>query len=162
MHYTPIVGTLAYILSPDRSKTLLVHRSFRADDDQLGKFNGVGGKMLPTEDVVSCMRREIVEETSLQVRKMRLRGTVNWTGFGPNGEDWLGFIFLIEEFEGTPFQENAEGTLAWYELGELDSLPMWKGDRYFLPLVFDDDPRCFHGYMPYENDEPLSWSYQRI
>jgi 8-oxo-dGTP diphosphatase len=38
---------------------------------------------------------------------------------------------------------------------------MWEGDRYFLPLLFDDDPRCFHGYLPYENNRPLSWSYVR-
>lgn len=23
---------------------------------------------------------------------------------------------------------------------------MWDGDRYFLPLVFDGDPRLFHGF----------------
>ncbi len=162
MPYTPIVGTLGYILSPDGRKTLLVHRSFRQDDDQLGMFNGVGGKMLPEEDVVTCMQREILEETGLTVKRMRLRGTINWTGFGPKGEDWLGFIFLIEEFEGEPFEQNEEGPLHWQPIDRLDELPMWEGDRHFLPLVFDGDPRVFHGYMPYDGECPLSWSYQRI
>ncbi len=39
---------------------------------------------------------------------------------------------------------------------------MWEGDRFFLPLVFDDDPRIFHGLMPYENGRPLSWHYERL
>ena len=26
---------------------------------------------------------------------MRLRGTLSWPGFGRNGEDWLGFVFVI-------------------------------------------------------------------
>ncbi len=62
MAYTPIVGTLGYVISPDRQRTLLIHRNARADDDHLGKFNGLGGKMEPAEHVVSCMRREIREE----------------------------------------------------------------------------------------------------
>jgi 8-oxo-dGTP diphosphatase len=39
---------------------------------------------------------------------------------------------------------------------------MWEGDRYFLPLVFDDDPRMFHGYMPYKDGKPLSWEFVRV
>jgi 8-oxo-dGTP diphosphatase len=108
------------------------------------------------------MERELTEEAGIRVVRMRLRGTVNWTGFGPKGEDWLGFIFLIEEFEGEPFDENEEGPLRWHDLDRLDELPMWEGDRHFLPLVFDDDPRPFHGYMPYEGERPLSWTFRRL
>ena len=161
MRYTPIVGTLGYIISPDRKKVLLVHRNARDDDDHLGKYNGLGGKMESTEDVHSCMRREIMEEAGIEVTKMQLRGTINWTGFGPKGEDWLGFIFLIEEFKGTPYASNPEGALEWVEINAMDSLPMWEGDRQFLPLVFDGDPRPFHGYMPYAGDRSLGWVFQR-
>ena len=92
---------------------------------------------------------------------MVLRGTINWTGFGPEGEDWFGFIYRIEKFSGALYSTNKEGSLLWYEVDKLLSLPMWEGDKYFLPLVFDEDPRIFHGYMPYENHKPLSWSYVR-
>ncbi|MBN2713887.1 MAG: 8-oxo-dGTP diphosphatase [Planctomycetes bacterium] len=162
MPYTPILGTLGYVLSPEGKKVLLVHRNARKDDDHLGKYNGLGGKMEPDEDVAACMRREIMEEAGLEVTKMSLRGTINWTGFGSNGEDWLGFIFRIESFTGEPFTENEEGTLAWHEVDTIMNLPMWEGDRHFLPLVFDDDERMFHGYMPYKNDKPLNWSFERF
>ncbi len=161
MPYTPIVGTLGYILSPDRSSTLLVHRIARPDDDQLGKYNGLGGKMEPDEDVVTCMRRELREEAGIECTEMTLRGTVNWTGFGPKGEDWLGFIFRIDAFEGQPHASNEEGNLEWHRIDALDSLPMWEGDRYFLPMVFDEDPRPFHGFMPYRGETPLKWEYVR-
>lgn len=162
MPYTPIVGTLGYILSPDGERVLLVHRNARSDDQHLGKYNGLGGKMEPAEDVVSCMRREIREEAQIEVTSMQLRGTINWTGFGPKGEDWLGFIFRIDAFEGTPAKSNAEGSLEWHPIDRLLELPMWEGDRHFLPLVFDDDPRPFHGYMPYDGGRPLGWSYVRL
>jgi len=160
--YTPIVGTLGYILSPDRKKTLLVHRNKRKDDQHLGKYNGLGGKMEPGEDVYQCLVREIREEAGIVCLETVLRGTINWTGFGPNGENWLGFIFRVDRFEGVPRSSNEEGDLDWVDVDRLLELPMWEGDRFFLPLVFDDDPRIFHGYMPYENARPLSWQYSRL
>ncbi|MEW6593651.1 MAG: 8-oxo-dGTP diphosphatase [Thermodesulfobacteriota bacterium] len=160
--YRPIVGTLGYVLSPDRRETLLVHRNARADDAHLGKYNGLGGKMLPHEDVLTCLHREIREEAGIECLETVLRGTINWTGFGPDGEDWLGFIFRIDRFRGAPFTENSEGVLAWQPVGRLHELPMWEGDRHFLPLVFDHDPRIFYGHMPYRNNRPVAWHYTRI
>lgn len=159
--YTPIVGTLGYILSSDAEKVLLVHRNAREDDPHLGKYNGLGGKMQADEDVYSCMVREIREEAGILCRKMQLRGTISWPGFGPGGEHWLGFIFLITAFTGEPRQSNEEGDLAWHWLDTLGELPMWEGDRYFLPLIFDRDPRPFYGRMPYEKGRPVSWRYFR-
>ena len=162
MPYTPILGSLGYVLSPDRTRVLLVHRNARDHDQHLGKYNGLGGKMEPGEDVVTCMQRELHEEAGIHPTEMTLRGTINWTGFGPKGEDWLGFIFLITAFEGDLLEENEEGTLDWHPVDAILDLPMWEGDRHFLPLVFDDDPRAFHGYMPYDGGTPLSWDFTRI
>ena len=160
--YTPIIGTLGYILSPDGQQTLLVHRNAREDDQHLGKYNGLGGKMHPSEDVLTCMRREIYEESGLTCLDLQLRGTINWTGFGPEGENWLGFIFLITSFSGQLRSINEEGELNWHPLSRLPELPMWEGDRFFLPLVFDGDPRLFYGYMPYCRGKPLDWRYFRL
>lgn len=160
--YTPIVATLGYILSPDKKKTLLVHRNKRDDDQHLGKYNGLGGKMEPEEDIYQCLVREIYEEAGIHCTEAVLRGTINWTGFGPNGENWFGFIYRIDAFEGVPKAENEEGKLDWVDIDKIMELPMWEGDKYFLPLVFDDDSRIFHGYMPYENAKPLGWQYTRI
>lgn len=162
MPYCPITSTLGYILSPDRQSVLMVHRIFRDDDEQLGKYNGLGGRLERDEDVAAGMIREIREEAGIEVTSMRLRGTVNWTNFGPKGQDWLGFVFLIDGFTGEPQAKNIEGTLQWVPLDQLMSLPMWEGDRHFLPLVFDQDPRPFHGFMPYEGDRPKSWVCTRL
>ena len=159
--YTPIIGTLGYILSPSGRETLLVHRIARQGDQHFGKYNGLGGKLEANEDVFSGMAREIREESGLICTDMRLRGTINWTGFGPNGEDWLCFIFLVTGYEGEPRARNEEGELLWHPVDRLLDLPMWEGDKYFLPLVFDNDPRIFHGHMPYRGGQPLSWTYRR-
>lgn len=166
MAYSPIIGTLGYVLSPDRQKVLLIHRNLRPGDLHLGKYNGLGGKLEPEEDVVSGLSRELREEANIKTRNLKLRGTVNWPGFGKDGEDWLGFIFVVEDWawEGSPMEANNEGTLEWVPLERLLNfeLPLWEGDRFFLPLVFNDDPRQFHGIMPYKDGKPVSWSYVLI
>lgn len=162
MPYTPIIGTLGYILSPDRTQVLMVHRNARADDEHLGKYNGLGGKLEADEDVMAGMVREIREEAGIECTALALRGTVSWPGFGKHGEDWLGFVFLITAFEGEPYTENPEGPLEWVALDHLHELPMWEGDRFFLPLVFDGDPRPFHGVMPYKDGRPVRWHFSRL
>lgn len=162
MAYTPILATLGYVLSRDHEQVLLIHRNRRSGDLHLGKYNGLGGKLQPGEDVVGCMRREIREEAGLECDQLTLRGTISWPGFGKQGEDWFGFIFRIDRWHGTPLSDNAEGTLEWVEISRLLDLPLWDGDRHFLPLVFDKSPRQFHGVMPYRDGKPLSWSFHAL
>jgi len=162
MPYTPILATLGYIMSPDGKETLLIHRNTREDDHHLGKYNGLGGKLEPDEDIVAGLKREIREEAGIECEEIRLCGTISWPGFGKHGEDWFGFIFRIERFQGTPYTENPEGTLSWTPVEEVLDLPLWEGDRYFLPLIFSDEPRQFHGVMPYKDGRPVSWTYSLI
>jgi 8-oxo-dGTP diphosphatase len=162
MPYTPILATLGYVLSPDRTQVLLVHRNARSDDAHLGKYNGLGGKLERDEDAVAGMRREIAEEAGIECTSLRLRGTISWPGFGKHGEDWFGFVFLIEAFTGTPPAANHEGTLEWQPIDRILELPLWDGDRHFLPLVFDADPRAFHGVMPYRDGKMLDWRVSRV
>ncbi len=164
MPYTPIVGTLGYVLSPNGEEVLLVHRNARPDDESFGKWNGLGGKLEATDDAVSGMIRELSEEASIEVTAMTLRGTVSWPGFGKNNEDWLGFIYLITAFTGEVPSHNEEGELHWFPIAKLfdGSLDFWEGDKYFLPLVFDNDPRPFHGLMPYSQGRPTAWTFSRF
>jgi 8-oxo-dGTP diphosphatase len=177
MPYAPILATLAYVLSPDRSSVLMIHRDARPDDYHLGKCNGLGGKLRADEDIVAGVQREVREEAGIECEQLRLAGTVSWPGFGPGGaregaqprplersdqgqgEDWFGFIFRVDRFSGEPRRTSPEGTLGWVPLGEVMGLPLWEGDRNFLPLVFAEPLRPFHGVMPYRDGRPVSWSY---
>jgi 8-oxo-dGTP diphosphatase len=155
---------LGYILSPGGDAVLMIHRNTRPDDLHYGKYNGLGGKLDSDEDVVSGMRREIREEAGIEAEELVLRGTISWPGFGKNGEDWFGFIFLITGWTGEVYDKNVEGTLSWEPVERLLSgeLPVWEGDKFFMPLVFDQDPRAFHGVMPYAEGRPVDWRYDRL
>lgn len=162
MTYTPILATLGYVLSPDGHHVLLIHRNTRSDDQHLGKYNGLGGKLDRDEDVLSGFRREIREEAGIECDELALRGTISWPGFGRQGEDWLAFVFVVQRYSGEPLTSNPEGTLEWVPIDGILDLPLWEGDRHFLPLVFDRDPRLFHGVMPYRSGRMVSWSYTRV
>jgi 8-oxo-dGTP diphosphatase len=112
--------------------------------------------------VVAGFRREVREEAGIECDEMHLAGTISWPGFGKQGEDWFGFLFRVTRFTGTPLASNHEGTLEWVEVDRVPSLPLWEGDRHFLPLLFDRSAPQFHGIMPYHDGKPLSWSFSLI
>jgi 8-oxo-dGTP diphosphatase len=159
--YTPILATLGYLLSPDSQRVLLIHRNTNQRDHHFGKYNGLGGKLDAGEDIISGMKREVREEAGIECDELKLRGTISWPGFGKQGDDWFGFIFLVTHWHGTPLAANPEGTLEWVEIERVMrlELPLWEGDRHFLPLVFEPGGKQFHGVMPYRDGKPVSWSY---
>jgi len=160
MPYAPILATLGYVLSADGQQVLMVHRDRKPGDHHLGMYNGLGGKLEADEDIVSGMCREIREEAGIECDELFLRGTISWPGFGKQGEDWFGFLFLITRWHGDVLTENPEGRLEWIALDRIFELPMWEGDRDFLPLVFDRSRPAFHGVMPYAARRKVSWSYR--
>jgi len=159
-----IASTLGYVLSSNRRQALLIHRTAQADDRHYGKYNGLGGKLEPDEDLVTGMHREIREEAGIECSRLELAGTIVWTGIEPRGGRCLGALFRITEWSGNPLACNSEGDLVWADLTDMIQcrLPMWAGDRYFLPLVFADRPRQFHGVMEYTRDVITKWTYSEL
>jgi 8-oxo-dGTP diphosphatase len=158
MPYTPILATLGYAFSPDRSRVLLVHRTARADDPHYGKYNGLGGKLERSEDVAAGLVREFREEAGITPTDFQLAGTISWPGFGKNGEDWFGFLFRVFSWTGDVAPASPEGPLRWVPVADVLALDIWPGDRLFLPAIFHFSAPPFHGVMPYANGQPTSWS----
>ena len=159
--FCPILGTLGYVLSKDKTKVLMLHRNSLKDDNHLGKYIGLGGKIHADEDVYAAMKREIFEESGLKVEAMKLRGTMIWNGFAKNQESWLGFLFLITDYTNEVTFNCREGKLNWIPLEKLKEIPMWEGDYHFLDLVFDQEEKPFHGNMSYEGEKMKNFSYTR-
>ncbi|HET8681764.1 MAG TPA: 8-oxo-dGTP diphosphatase [Micromonosporaceae bacterium] len=156
-----ILQTAVYVLSPDRTQVLLMHRNKRREDIHFGKYLSIGGHVDPGEDVLTGARREVREESGLTVTDLSLRGTVLWTGFGPERLDYLCFVFRADTFAGTPHGGNGEGSLEWVPVDDLTSRPIWASDHHWLPMVFDESSKPFYGFMPYDGREMISWSFQR-
>jgi 8-oxo-dGTP diphosphatase len=150
------LATLVYVRR--EGETLMMHRGRKPGDVHAGKWNGLGGKFDPGESPEQCAIREVAEESGLQVRNPRLRGVLTFPAF-KDGEDWYVFVFVATEFAGQAWTESAEGALEWVSNKRLAELPMWEGDRVFLPLL--DQPTFFSGRFSYRDGQLQSHEIHR-
>ena len=163
MEQSANILTLGYILSADKRKVLMLHHNASSGDVSYGKLNGYSDFLRSDESSVECLNRIVYDMTGLTVRKSRFRGAIHWPNFRQRQLPLFGQIFVVEEYEGMPREFNELGQNRWITITELlrGDVPIWDGDKHFLPLVFDRDPTPFHGYMPYERGVPRDWIVQR-
>ena len=122
--------TLCYI---ERSGCwLMLNRDKKANDENQGKWIGVGGHLEENESPEECIAREVREETGLTLKNARLRGII--TFILPDWGNELTFLYTGDA-EGDAAEDCAEGILKWIPLEQVDRLPLWEGDRVFLPLL---------------------------
>jgi 8-oxo-dGTP diphosphatase len=138
-----VAATLCYVRSG--GKTLMLHRNKKEGDVHRGKWNGLGGKLESGESPDECVVREIREESGLVLLDARLRGVLTFPAF-KDGEDWLVFVYTATRFEGS-LGSCPEGDLEWVEDARIAGLPLWEGDRLFLPWL--DQEKFFSGKFTY-------------
>ncbi len=137
------LATLVYVKRP--GQTLMIHRIKKAGDMHEGKWNGLGGKFELGETPEECAIREVYEESGLLITAPELRGILTFPGFRPE-EDWYAFVFVARDFTGSLI-DSPEGVLAWVDDDRLLDLPLWEGDRLFLPWL--DEDRFFSAKFVY-------------
>ena len=127
-----ILATLCYI--KEDAKTLMLHRVKREGDIHKNKWNGLGGKIQPSETPEECVIREVGEEAGITIQNPELCGILTFPNFDGK-QDWYAFVFTATEFTGRPHAECDEGRLEWIEDGKLLTLPLWEGDPIFLKWI---------------------------
>lgn len=122
--------TLCYL--EQGSRHLMLHRTARKDDENYGKWIGIGGKFEEGESPEECLLRECREETGLHLTDYRFRGIVTFVS--DRWETEYMHLFTASRWEGeeTPC---GEGELRWIEKARLRELTLWEGDRIFLRLL---------------------------
>lgn len=141
-----ILATLVYVRDGD--KTLMLHRVKKENDYHQGKWNGLGGKFEPGETPEMCAIREVREESGLNIVNPELRGHIVFPQFD-NINDWYVYLFTANYWTGDLLEDPPEGHLAWLTKGEIQKIPLWDGDRIFLPWL--DEPGIFSAIFRYDN-----------
>ena len=108
----------------------MLHRIKKVNDMHAGKWNGLGGKLLPGETPEACAIREVQEESGLTLISPLLRGIITFPGFN-NDDDWYCFLFVGHDFTGELI-DSPEGVLAWIDDDALFDLTLWEGDHIFM------------------------------
>ena len=112
------------------NKVLLLFRNKKEVDINKNKWIGVGGHIEEGETPIDAVVREVKEETK-EIEVMHL--------------------FVCTKFKGRMTSDCNEGTLEWKTISKLDDIPMWEGDRIFLPPVLNDAP-FFEMVLYYKGD----------
>ena len=140
--------TLAYIERGD--SYLLLHRNKKEKDPNEGKWIGIGGKIEEGENYVHAFKREIKEETGLDVLSYSYLGKIAF--LNDSYPDEMMFLFKVTSFSGEQI-ECDEGELAWVKKNEMASLDMWEGDKAFLPLLEQEASSPFLLHLLYHKQE---------
>lgn len=111
---------------------LMLHRISKKQDENAGKWIGLGGHMAEDESPEECVLREIREESGLEVTDLRLRGML--TFILPAWGNELSFLYTARSADRAVLPCD-EGALEWVPFSRVPSLPLWEGDRIFLPLL---------------------------
>ena len=139
-----IPAVLVYLQKGD--EFLMIHRGSRPGDFHSGMWNGLGGKCDEDESSLETARREVQEESGLEVPLdlFKSMGVLQFPNFKPHkAEDWMVFVFRADVSNismKSLVTESEEGSLHWVSESKLTELNLWEGDRIFLPWVLSARP----------------------
>ena len=134
-------------------KILLLFRNKKEVDINKNKWIGVGGHIEDGETPPEAVVREVKEETNYNLVDFTKKAIIIFN-FGKEIE--IMHLFVSTKFTGKINPECDEGELAWFDVSQLDDIPMWDGDRLFLPLVLNNAP-FFEMVLYYKGDKLLKY-----
>lgn len=149
--YTLIPRTLVFLTC--RGRVLLLKG---APEKRLwaNQYNGVGGHVERGEDVLTSARREISEETGLQVSALWLCGVITIDAGQDTG---IGIYVLKGECPTGEAHPSTEGVLEWVPFSEVTNKPLVEDLYQLLPHVLNMPPegRPFSAHYSYDDEGKL-------
>ena len=129
---------------------LLLVRVDRSKPHFGGYLNGLGGHVAPGEDLRESARRELREESGLDVPGLALRGVLHEVGLASS--DRLVFIFVGDLPAAAPLRGSREGEVGWFETAALPWDELVPDLVEFLPRMLESDELLFMT-VAYKGDE---------
>ena len=119
--------TLCYIEKDQ--KYLMLHRVKKINDLNKDKWIGIGGKLENCESPQDCIRREVKEESGLELCKIEYRGFVTFVDMTDEKNPYTEYmhLFWTDDFKGQ-LKICDEGDLEWVLKSKMKELPHWEGD----------------------------------
>ena len=153
-------------------KYLMMYRTRKENDPNAGKWIGIGGKIEECETPEECALRETYEETGIRLGSVSFRGIVFFINTKYETEYMYLYTSSDISMSGTdgaspavsddiPLADCDEGELRWIDMEEVESLPLWEGDRVFLKLL-KSDSSPFLLTLKYDGDALLNHSLRMI
>ena len=135
VRYQVVPRTLIFIF--DQQNRVLLLKGSPQKRLWAGLYNGIGGHIEAGEDILEAAQRELFEETGISELSLDLCGQIMVDASPQVGVA----IFVFKgEYHSTSLLPSDEGSLAWVDLDDLDSVPLVEDLRVLLPKVAQQRP----------------------
>lgn len=117
-------------------------------------YNGLGGHIERDEDPLTSARREVLEESGLEVRDLHLRAVYN---VDANQETGIVLFVFVGSTDQREVVANQEGSLHWIPVGKIGDYALVEDLAILLPRVLlmrAGDPPLFY-HVTYDAQDAL-------
>lgn len=122
--------TLVFLVKDRKVLLAMKKRGFGA-----GRWNGLGGKLDPSETVETAMKREAQEEAGVMPTQYLKMAEIIFTEFDAgNKVQHLVDVYICGEWDGEP-RESEEMAPKWFDIDNLPLDDMWDDDKYWLGRI---------------------------
>lgn len=113
------ITTAVYAVIISNSQILLSLRKNTGFMD--GKYGLVSGHVEENETLVEAMIREAKEEAGIDIRKLKLATTMFRHKITEDGNDYIDFYFMVEDFNGDIVNNEPDkcGSLEFFDINNL-------------------------------------------
>jgi 8-oxo-dGTP diphosphatase len=132
MTQTAIVLGVAAVIWNDRREILLIRRT---KQPRVGEWSLPGGKVEFGEALVPALRREIREETGLEIEIVGLAGVaeiINDAGAGAAGAHFVLIDYAARVVSGVAVAASDAADATWVPAGDIGRYPMWDEMRRII------------------------------
>lgn len=123
--------TLLFLIKKKEDEISHICLAMKKRSFGVGRWNGVGGKLLPGETLEQGLRREAEEEIGIVPKNLLKRAELNFTF--PYKDEWnqIAHVYFCENWDNEP-QESEEMNPKWFSVDELPFENMWPDDVFWL------------------------------
>lgn len=124
-----------------------------------GNWNFPGGKQDNGESLEQCIKREVLEETGLKLRRVEHCAKIKFHDNGKKEIDYVVHLYRASGITGTP-HGGKEGRLKWFDLESIPYDRMWDDDRHWMPIFLSG--RKFEAEFSFTKDRKVDWYHVKI
>ncbi len=119
----------------------------------VGKWNGIGGKVMDEESVEAALVRETGEEIGAVPIEFDRVADLHFYSHTDPGQNWKVHVYIVTDWVGE-IVESSEMKPVWIALANIPYTEMWDDDKHWLPEVLAG--KKIEGHFLFSEEKKIS------